>query len=44
MKFYLSLVALIAESGIFPDASPKGRTTLHSGWRIHVIGRGLIKM
>lgn len=41
---YLSLVALIAESGIRPEANPNGRTTLHSGSRIHVIGLGLIKI
>jgi len=41
---YLSDVALIAESGIRPEAIPKGLTTRHSGSRTHWIGRGLIKM
>lgn len=34
----------MAESGIFPEASPNGLMTLHSGSRTQVIGLGFIKM
>lgn len=34
----------MAESGILPEANPRGLTTLHSGSRIHVIGLGFIRM
>lgn len=37
-------MALIAESGILPEANPRGLTTLHSGSRIQVIGLGFIRM
>ena len=41
---HLSDVALMAESGMAPEASPKGFTTLHSGSRMQVIGRGFMRM
>jgi hypothetical protein len=41
---HLSDVAFMAESGMAPEVSPRGFTTLHSGSRMHVIGRGLMSM
>ena len=41
---HLSDVALMAESGMAPEASPRGFTTLHSGSRMQVIGRGFMSM
>jgi hypothetical protein len=41
---HLSDVALMAESGMAPEASPRGFTTLHSGSRMQLIGRGFMRM
>lgn len=35
---------MIALSGMRPDVIPNGLITLHSGSRIQVIGRGLMRM